>query len=56
MQKQTHSAMSWSLDQVPYHDINIQAVRPREDLLYLVAGASFIEIAADLYTDNRLFK
>lgn len=54
MQKQTHSAMSWNLDQVPYHDINIQAVRLREDLLYLVAGASFIEIAADLYTDNLI--
>ncbi|MFV9474276.1 ferritin-like domain-containing protein [Advenella sp. RU8] len=54
MQKQAHPAMSWSLDNVPYHDIDITAVRSREDLFYLVAGASFIEIAADLYTDNLI--
>ncbi|NLY65627.1 MAG: ferritin-like domain-containing protein [Alcaligenaceae bacterium] len=46
--------MQWDLNQVPYHDIDIQAVHSREDLFYLVAGASFIEIAADLYTDNLI--
>lgn len=54
MQKQPLPAMLWDLNQVPLQDIDLNAVRSREDLFYMVAGASFIEIAADLYTDNLI--
>ncbi len=42
----------WNLEHVPYIDINLTKVQEREDLFYLVAAASFVEIAADLYADN----
>lgn len=44
----------WSLDNVPLHAVNLESVRDNEDLFYMVAGASFIEIAADLYTRNLI--
>ncbi|QIM49498.1 ferritin-like domain-containing protein [Pusillimonas sp. DMV24BSW_D] len=44
----------WSLDNVPLHDVDLELVRDNEDLFYMVAGASFIEIAADLYTRNLI--
>ncbi|WP_237173089.1 ferritin-like domain-containing protein [Paracandidimonas lactea] len=44
----------WTLDTIPYHMIDIGRARANEDLFYLVAGASFVEIAAELYTDNLI--
>jgi len=44
----------WTLDDVPYGEIDVDRVRGSEDIFFLVAAASFIEIAADLYTDNLI--
>ncbi|MBV6304245.1 ferritin-like domain-containing protein [Candidimonas humi] len=42
----------WNLDHVPYDTIDRAQARAQPDMLYLVAAASFVEIASDLYTDN----
>ena len=42
----------WSLDDIPFHCIEVELVRPREELFLLLAGASFVETASDLYTRN----
>ncbi len=44
----------WTLDAVPYESINVAQARTSDDVFYLVAAASFIETAADLYTDNLI--
>jgi hypothetical protein len=43
---------AWSLDDIPFANIDRAAVAARDDLMYLVTGASFVEIASDLYTKN----
>lgn len=45
---------SWTLDDIPFDQIDASLVSHREDLLYLAASASFIEIASDLYTSNLI--
>jgi hypothetical protein len=45
-------ANHWSLDDIPLHRVEIELVRPREELYLLLAGASFVETASDLYTRN----
>lgn len=45
---------TWTLDQVPFADIDCAQVRAQENLFYLISAASFVEIAADLYTDNLI--
>ena len=47
-----NSSLVWGLDAVPWCGIDLELIRQREDLFYLVTAASFIEIAADLYADN----
>ena len=42
----------WKLTDIPYHSIDRQAARADPYLLYLVAGASFVEITSDLYARN----
>jgi len=42
----------WGLDNIPYGQIEHDKIRGQDDFLYLVAGASFVEIASDLYTRN----
>jgi len=42
----------WRLNDIPYEQITHGQIREQEDFLYLVAGASFVEIASDLYTHN----
>ncbi|NYT61130.1 ferritin-like domain-containing protein [Alcaligenaceae bacterium] len=54
MHASTKTATSWTLDQVPFADVDSAQVRAQEDLFYLIAAASFVEIAADLYTDNLI--
>lgn len=44
----------WSLDDIDYEAVDTERVRGEPALLYLVAGASFIEIASDLYTRNLI--
>lgn len=45
-------ALPWTIDQIPYERINIDAVRDREDLFYLLTASSFVEILSDLTTRN----
>ncbi len=54
MKDVTVAAPRWGLDNIPFDQIDVDQVRDREDLFYLVAGASFVEIASDLYTDNLI--
>jgi len=42
----------WTLDNVPLERVNCAAMQSRLDLFYLVNAASFVEIAAELYTQN----
>jgi hypothetical protein len=45
---------SWTLNDIPFDRIDRALVAPRDDLFYLVTGASFVEIASDLYTKNLI--
>jgi hypothetical protein len=42
----------WSLDDIPLHCVDPKRVRSNEELFLLLAGASFVETASDLYTRN----
>ena len=42
----------WSLEDVPLDRVDVGRVRQREELFLLLAGASFVETASDLYTRN----
>jgi len=44
----------WSLDDIPWHAIRRDAVAPAETLFYLLASASLMESATDLYTENLI--
>lgn len=47
-----HSHQRWTLGDIPYRHIYREAVAWDQELFYLVASASFIEITTDLYTRN----
>jgi len=47
-----NSSIAWGLDSVPWNSIDFELVRPDKNLFYLIAAASFVEIAADLYSEN----
>lgn len=42
----------WCLDDIPLADIDLSRIRHREDMLLLLAAASFIEFASDTYAGN----
>ena len=42
----------WSVEDLPLDRVDAGRVRPREELFLLLAGASFVETASDLYTRN----
>jgi hypothetical protein len=42
----------WSLDDIPWHAIRHEAVTPSRAFFLLVASASLMESATDLYTEN----
>lgn len=44
----------WSLDDIPWRDIRRDAVDRSEALFYMVAAASLMESATDLYTANLI--
>jgi hypothetical protein len=44
----------WSLDDIPWHAIRHHAVAPSKGFFYLVASASLMESATDLYTENLI--
>jgi hypothetical protein len=43
---------SWSIENIPYHAVVPRSGRVDQQLFYLVASASFIEITSTLYTRN----
>ncbi len=48
------SRRHWSLDDIPWQSIRHDAVAQNEPLFYMVAAASFMESATDLYTANLI--
>jgi rubrerythrin len=48
----TRAEASWSMEDIPYHALAHDRVRDDRRLFYIVASASFIESASDVYTDN----
>ena len=48
------SHQHWTLDDIPWHAVRRDAVAHEEELFYLVATASFIEITTELYTRNLI--
>ncbi len=44
----------WTMDDIPWQHIQRDLVAHQEELFYLIAVASFIEITTDLYTSNLL--
>jgi hypothetical protein len=44
----------WSLDDIPWHAVRRDAVADTQALFYLVASASLMESATDLYTANLI--
>ena len=46
------STDNWDLAHAPLEAIDRSRVASRENLFYILTAASFVEIAADLYTDN----
>jgi hypothetical protein len=42
----------WTLDTIPWRDIRRERVADSDELFYMVATASFIEITSDFYTRN----
>ena len=44
----------WSLDDIPWHEISHDAAAQTKALFYLVASASLMESATDLYTENLI--
>jgi hypothetical protein len=43
---------SWSIDEIPFQDLDREEVRDDRQLFHMLASASFIEITSDLYTGN----
>src|ERR1700756_1866116 len=44
----------WSLDDIPWHAIRHEAVTQSKAFFFLVASASLMESATDLYTENLI--
>ena len=44
----------WSLDDIPWHEIRHEAVTQSKAFFFLVASASLMESATDLYTENLI--
>jgi rubrerythrin len=42
----------WTISEIPYGSIDLRRARADPYLVYLVAGASFVEITSDLYAGN----
>jgi hypothetical protein len=48
----TTGKTSWSMEDIPYHALAHDRVRDDRRLFYILASASFIESASDVYADN----
>ena len=45
-------ALPWRLEDLPLDAIDLSRIRHREDMLFMLAAASFIEFASDTYAGN----
>ena len=54
MENTAAHAPHWSLDQIAYDRIDVERVRPRDDIFLLVCSASFVESGSDTYTRNLI--
>jgi hypothetical protein len=48
------TTQQWTVNDIPFQDIDIAAVRDDEALYFVLVGASLIESGADMYTDVLL--
>ncbi len=48
----TIAALAWRLEDLPLDEIDLPRIRGREDMKFMLAAASFIEIASDTYAGN----
>ena len=44
----------WKLEDIPFGDIRVDAIRQDKHFFHVLASASLVETAADLYTENLL--
>src|SRR5262245_23608972 len=44
----------WYIDDIPWHAIHHDALNAKEGFFYLIAAASLMESATDLYTENLI--
>jgi hypothetical protein len=56
MTSESGNGECWSIDDIALECIELDRVQPQEGLFLLLAGASFVETGADLYTRNLLEK
>jgi len=42
----------WRLEDIPLNDVDLTRIRPREEMLFLLAAASFVEFASDTYAGH----
>ncbi len=43
---------NWTLESIPWHELQCERMAGSDELFYMVAGASFIEATSDVYTGN----
>lgn len=46
--------LPWTLESIGFDRIQIERIRPNEDLFFLLASSSFVESGSDLYTRNLI--
>jgi len=46
--------LPWTLDSLAFDRIEIERIRPHEELFFLLASSSFVESGSDLYTRNLI--
>jgi len=46
--------LPWTLESLAFDRIETERIRPREELFFLLASASFVESGSDLYTRNLI--
>jgi hypothetical protein len=52
VQSTAKNALPWRLEDLPLDQIDLTRIRHREDMLFMLAAASFIEFASDTYAGN----
>ena len=45
-------SLPWRIEDIPLDDIDLPRIRDREDMMFMLAAASFIEFASDTYAGN----